>query len=485
MFRKPGIGGRLFAAFAVIAGLSLISGVAGWLEIRQVADSQKTITEKVLPVAIEAQLVAEVSARLVAGSPLLTGARTEAIRKAEASALFLQADELRGHLKNLERSGLPADQLTLLNGSVDRLLENLAAQDRLVAKRLFDRSAFQERLDSAIKAAVDLSDLSETLVSNATAGTSAVISNLYDLVEDPEYLETTLEALDRLAEWDLFQVEQMFELRLRSSQSGLLLNQLGATREDAELEWIENTLRHGLAILSRRISGIPDPVRKNQAKQLYDALLDALNGQRGNNLFALRRAILSAEAQIDRLAAENRELTKELDALVVTLGDNSRSLMETAKAEADESVRVGIVTVIGLTLLSLLAASLIIWFYVRGNVVNRLAYLANSMRQLARGNLSIDVEASGSDELTNMAKTIRFFKTEAVKKRELEQERERTAEELRRHRNELQDLVAERTEQLSATNDPAAQGGAGPCQSPRAGRTGQPGKDRIPGDDEP
>ena len=453
MFRKLGIGGRLFAAFAVIAGLSLISGVAGWLEIRQVADSQETITEKVLPVAIEAQLVAEVSARLVAGSPLLTGAATEHKRKAEATALFLQADELRGHLKNLERSGLPADQFKLLNGTVDGLLENLAAQDRLVAKRIFDRSEFRGRLATAITAAVDLSDLSETLVSNATAGTSAVISNLYDLVEDPDSMESTLEALDRLAEWDLFQVEQMFELRLRSSQTGLLFNQLGATSDDAELEWIENTMRYGLQILARRISGIPDPVRISQAKELYGSLQTALNGQRGNNLFALRRAILNAETQIDLLASKNRELTEELDALVVTLLDNSRALMETAKAEADESVQVGIVTVIGLTLLSLLAASVIIWFYVQGNVVNRLAYLANSMRQLARGNLNIDVEASGNDELTNMAKAIRFFKTEAVKKRELEQERERTAEELRRHRNELQDLVAERTEQLSTTND--------------------------------
>ena len=39
MTRVPGtlgIGGRLFLAFAGIMGLSLISGLAGWLELREV-----------------------------------------------------------------------------------------------------------------------------------------------------------------------------------------------------------------------------------------------------------------------------------------------------------------------------------------------------------------------------------------------------------------------------------------------------------------
>ncbi len=93
MLSKLGIGGRLFLAFAVIMGLSLISGLVGWVELRQVAGTQVAITRGAMPAATEAQAVAETSARLIAASPLLTGAATEADRQREAAALFARAEK--------------------------------------------------------------------------------------------------------------------------------------------------------------------------------------------------------------------------------------------------------------------------------------------------------------------------------------------------------------------------------------------------------
>ena len=100
----------------------------------------------------------------------------------------------------------------------------------------------------------------------------------------------------------------------------------------------------------------------------------------------------------------------------------------------------------------LVVAGLILWLYVQRNVIARLEALALVMRDLARGDLAVEVRTSGSDELSEMAETVRVFREQGLVKRELERERERTEAELRRHKSELEVLVAERTEQLSDAN---------------------------------
>ena len=452
MLSKLGIGGRLFLAFAVIMGLSLISGLVGWLELRQVAGTQVAITRSAMPAATEAQAVAETSARLIAASPLLTGAATEARRQREAASLFAQAEELRRMLADLPRYGFDIETVTALQWSADRLLQNLSAQNDLVARRLALGARAEASIADALDAAIGLVDLSETLVSNAAAGTSAVIANLYDLVEDADGIEATMNALDRLVESDVYFMERMFEFRLRSSQIGLLLNQLNKTDAPDEIDWLEDNLGRNLKIVARRIASVPDPVRRRQAEAFYRRLATATGEDAEANIYELRRGILGTVLEIERLADENLRLSDELSGLVVELVNASKAFTEEATLQADAAVRIGLVTLVVLTAASLVVATLIILLYVRRNVITRLKYLAGLMGDLAKGNLGVEVEVSGSDELTDMARTIQFFKEEAVRKRELEVEREKAEIELRRHKEELEELVEERTRQLSDAN---------------------------------
>lgn len=452
-WNRLGIGGRLFLAFAAIMALSLVSASVGWLELREVAGTQSTITRSAMPAATEARAVAEASARLIASAPLLTGAASEARREAEATALFAEADKLRETLVGLGRYGFESAALEALGDSVDRLLQNLSAQNDLVARRLALTAQDDARLADALGAAIGLFDLSETLVSNATAGTSALISNIYDLVEDPAQLEQTLLALDRLVESDVFFMERMYELRMRSSQLGLQLNQLNKTVQASEIDGLESTVQRNLQVLARRVDSIPDPVRRDQAIGFFERLRQANGEREAPSVFALRRDILGTVTEIERLSDENRQVSGELSALAVDLVEESRSFTGKATKDAETAVRVGLITLLGLSVLSLIVALSIIWLYVRGSVIKRLNELAGAMRSLAHGDLAVAVEAQGNDELTEMAQSVQFFKDEALRKRELEAERERTAIELRRHRDELEELVRERTAQLSEANE--------------------------------
>ena len=446
-----GIATRLFLAFAGIAALSLVSGGVGWWILDDVETAQTTIVERAMPAVSDARLAAEIAGRIVARSPRLTNAATETERETEAAALFELAERLRQALERNVEYGYSDTELERLRATAERLRENLSEQNALVAARIDATGRLTDTIEQSLEAAQGLSDLSETLVSNAAAGTTAVISNLYELVESQDRIEESLDALDRLYEEDVFLMERMFELRLRASQVGLLLNQLARAGTDDEVAWIEDAFGGNLRILERRVRGISDPVRLRQAWELLLTLLHS-NDDGSDNVFGLRRQVLELDAAIEALTGRNRALSESLGAFIVELVGESQQLAESAAAGATEAVDAGLVTLLLQTVVVLAVAGLILWLYVQRNVIARLEALAFVMRKLARGDLDVEVRTSGRDELSEMAETVKVFREQGVVKRALERERERTEAELRRHKSELEVLVAERTAQLSDTN---------------------------------
>ena len=448
---KLGIATRLFLAFAGIAALSLASGGVGWWILNDVETAQTTIVERAMPAVSDARLAAEIAGRIVARSPRLTNATTEPDRASEAAALFELAERLRQALDRNIEYGYSDTELETLRVTAERLRENLSAQSGLVAARIDATGRQTDSIAQSLEAAQGLSDLSETLVSNAAAGTTAVISNLYELVESQDRIEESLDALDRLYEEDVFLMERMFELRLRASQVGLLLNQLGRAGTGDEVAWIEDALARNLRILARRVRGISDPVRNRQAGELLQTLLRT-NAAGPDNVSGLRRQVLELDTAIETLTGANRALSESLGDFIVELVGESQLLAENAAAGATEAVDAGLVTLLLQTVVVLAVAGLILWLYVQRNVIARLKALALVMQKLARGELDVVVHTSGSDELSEMADTVKVFQEQGVVKRELERERERTEAELRRHKSELEVLVAERTAQLSDAN---------------------------------
>ncbi len=448
---RLGIGARLFLAFAAIAGLSSASALVGWLALRDVASSQAIVLTRAMPAAASAQAVAELSARLLAVGPLLNNARSEAERQQSIAQLNSEAGALTEALERL-RSVAPDPATTrTLAETVEALIANSERQGVLVGQRLETEARFATASQTALDAAVTITDLSETLVSNAASGASAVIANLYDMIEAGEQ-GTAYDALDRLIEVDIYLMERMFELRLRSSQVALLVNQVGKTTETGELNALERAWEGHLRVLDRRVASIADPVRRQQA----EAALETLQGASGywavDNLFTLRREQLAQQRQIAQLGEENRGLTADLSSGASDLVEEARAFSAAAAEEADRAVDTGLLLQILAAFAALALAGLIVWLYVQRGVARRLKHLAGNMRQLTDGDLAIEIDAGGSDELADMGRAMAFFRTEALRKRELEAERERTNAELRRHREELQLLVEERTEQLTEAN---------------------------------
>ena len=451
MFGRFGIASRLFAAFAGVAALSIAAGVIGWVVLRNVDTAQTTIVDQAMPAIAEARIIAETSSQIAAHGALLANAESEAERQAETHTLRSTTDLLSARLDALEGYGFPEQEVAELRGVVSALAANLDRQGEIVAARIGISAVLAASIARTLEAAGDLSVLSETLTSNAASGATVVISNLYELAEDPARLPATFDAFDRLVEADLFLLERMFELRMRASEQGLLLNQLGRARDTGEINWIEERYSGNLRILTRRVALIDDPIRREQAATLVAAL--SSDGPPGTlGLFDLRREALGLDAALATLAADNRALTETMNEHVAAVVSRSQLIAAGASEAADSAVEFGGLTVLLQIVLFIAIAGAIAWLYVHRNLVHRLSALHRVMQGLAAGRLDVAVPTGGRDELSDMADTVRVFRDQAIVKQQLEEERERTNAELRQHKEELERLVAERTAQLTEAN---------------------------------
>ena len=451
MFGRFGIASRLFAAFAVVAALSIAAGVIGWVVLRNVDTAQTTIVDQAMPAIAEGRIIAETSAQIAAHGALLATAESQAERRAQANILRSTTDLLSARLDVLEGYGFPEREVAELRGVVSALAANLDRQDEIVAARIETNAVLVASVARTLDAARELSGLSETLTSNAASGATVVISNLYELAEDQARLAAMLDAFDRLVEADLFLLERMFELRMRASEQGLLLNQLGRARDAGEIGWIEGRYSGNLRILVRRVALIDDPIRREQGETLVAAL--SSDGPPGTlGLFDQRRRSLALDAAAAALADDNRALTDRMNQGVAAVVSRSQLIAADASEAADRAVEFGGLTVLLQIVLFIAIAGAIAWLYVHRNIVHRLTSLHRVMQSLAAGRLDVAVPTGGRDELSDMADTVRVFRDQAIDKRELEAEREQTNAELRQHKEELERLVAERTAQLTEAN---------------------------------
>ena len=451
MFGRFGIASRLFAAFAGVAALSIAAGVIGWVVLRNVDTAQTTIVDQAMPAISEGRIIAETSTQIAAHGALLATAESQAERRAEADILRSTTDLLSARLDALEGYGFPEREVAEIRRVVSALAANLERQDEIVAARIEMNAVLAASVARSLDAAGELSALSETLTSNAASGATVVISNLYELAEDSERRSAMLDAFDRLVEADLFLLERMFELRMRASEQGLLLNQLSRARDAHEIAWIEERYSGNIRILPRRVALIDDPTRREQAGTLVAAL--ASDGPPGTlGLFDMRRRTLSLDAALAALSDDNRALTDRMNEGVAAVVSRSQLIAANASEAADSAVEFGGLTVLLQIVLFIAIAGAIAWLYVHRNLVHRLTALHRVMQSLAAGRLDVAVPTGGSDELSDMADTVRVFRDQAIGKRQLEEEREQTNAELRQHKEDLERLVKERTAQLTEAN---------------------------------
>ena len=443
--RKLGIAAKLYLAFGSIFLLAVVASSVGWQGFERVTDSQSSVIDRAIPGLRQAHRLSALNASIGAASRQLLRAHDEADRVRISMALFSEVAEVNALLVDFEQEGFATEALPALRQTFGLIEDKLRLQDDLVRQRTQQEAHFEQLAGSLIATTEALNELADSLVANAAATTTAITSNLYDLVEDDAGKQQLYNVFDRLVEVDLDAMERMYELRLRSANLNALFNRVARETKLQELAELRRSTAETLLILNRRVSEINDPQRRHAASELLSAMEIDSGPIYVYGIFETRISLLQIDETLTRLSLETSEASQRLSAIVNEINTAGGRLINQVSTSARESLDLSRQLFTAISIVLLLVAAAILWWFIKRNVVRRLTSLQSATRSITEGDYEVDIVVEGHDELTDMGRALRGFRDNAIENRKLD-------EELRRHKTHLEELVEERSEQLRDAN---------------------------------
>ena len=443
--RKLGIAAKLYLAFGSIFLMAVVASSIGWKGFERVTDSQNSVIDQAIPGLRQAHQLSALNASIGAAGDQLLRAGNESEREKISAALFSEVDKVNALLDDFQQKEFSLELVQQLRQTVSNIESGLHRQDELVRQRIHQQTRFTQLAASLIATTEELNDLADSLVANAAATTTAITSNLYDLVQNNADDQQLYSVFDRLVEVDLDAMERMYELRLRSANLNGLFSRVAKESELNELDILRKRTTETISILKRRVTEINDPQRRQQASELLSAMEVYDGPLYVYDIFETRVSLLRIDKSLDQLSLETARASQTLNDIVIELNAAGSALINRVSTTAKESLDTSRQLFGGISIILLLVAAAILWWFIKRNVVRRLLSLQSATHSITKGDYDVDIIVEGHDELTDMGRALRGFRNNAIHNRKLD-------EELREHKAHLEELVEKRSEQLRETN---------------------------------
>ncbi|EKR1834461.1 TPA_asm: TMAO reductase system sensor histidine kinase/response regulator TorS [Salmonella enterica subsp. enterica serovar Cerro] len=427
----PSLTRRLWLAFALMAALTLLSTVIGWISLRVISQVEQTNTQALLPTMNMARQLSEASAYELFSAQNLTNADSESVWLAQGKMLKAQSLKINHLLQALSEQGFNTSAIARQEKEI---AQTLGQQGTLVGEILTLRAQQQQLSRQIAEAAESIAAQAHGQANNAATSAGATQAGIYDLIESGKG-DQAERALDRLIDIDLEYVNQMNELRVNA----LRFKQLIVTLKDAQglsdAEDTDEKLNQLVKILSRRQQRIEDPTVR---AQIADAL-EKINQY--TTLVTLFRKENAIRDQLQTLMANNLFQFTRFSTEVSQLVNAIEKRNEAGLARLTHASQRGQIGLVILGILALCSLSFILWRVVYRSVSRPLAQQTQALQRLLEGDIDSPFpEAAGVSELDTISRLMEAFRANV---RKLNRHREDLAEQVRSQTAELHALVLE------------------------------------------
>jgi methyl-accepting chemotaxis protein len=408
-----GLRGRLFAAFGVVAALTVLASGNAIISYETLARSLGLITERSLPEITRASDVVKAAAEVAAAAPRLLIAADAAEREQALKGLSASRQELTQSIGALAR-----EDAERLNKTADRILVNLDRLVKSVAERQIIAASRDELVAKLRKTHQAIAEKLSPMADDAGFSLTVGLQTAADK-QDLDAVKATLAAL---AENELASLQATLDLRSESNlMQGILVEAADLPSADL-LPPVRDRFNAAAGHLAKAAAVLKDaPMSK-----LVDELIAA--GKGSGNIFDLKQKELVAAKAGANVVTENRALAQEFGKEVASLATRSQAAAGVSLRESAAEIRQGRIILISLAVVSLLIALVIGWYYVGRGLARRLVRLNNSMRSIAEGDLDAEIATGGSDEIADMAEALQVFRDNMLESNRLRAE-SRDAEE--------------------------------------------------------
>jgi methyl-accepting chemotaxis protein len=420
-----GIGGKLFLAFGVVAGLTVMACAVAMISYDAIGTTLRGITEDNLPAMSLSLRLAKSSAQVATAAPAVLAAAGLPQRDAAVTALAASQGSLDRVIDALAATVGGKQATAGLRQTAAEMRTNLDRLSVSVGKRLALRDrriamagtigATGDALDKSLTPLVD--DANFTLVMGLQSAADA---------PDPKVIQQRLAGL---SDTQLGALQAMLDLR---ADCNLALGLLTVAANIGDKDLLPPVRDRFGAAAGRIGKALHALAATPAAAALAGPVSDLLRfGSGGANIFDLRRQELEATTEGETILAANRKLADALAPLVATLVEHNERAASDAAADTRQAIAHGRVMLIGIAAASLVIALMIAVLYVGRTVVRRLTALRRSMAEIAAGDLDTAIPQNGRDEITEMAAALAVLRNNghAARRAELEAvaERERMA----------------------------------------------------------
>ena len=447
-----GIRDRLRLAFIAVASFAVLAAIAGWIGFDAVKRANDQVVNQALPTLTTAARIGEISKGIVLSLPSIGDAENLKELNSVAARLETEQKTLAERVDQLNVQGIAAELPAKLSETATELFGTISRQEELVQERLNISRDFRRNLATSLDVSGQIVELSRTLVENASTQSMAALVGVYDLIEDRTNQDEAFRALDVIVEENLDQLERMTELRVLAGQLNQHLNELSRETRPVEIAKLQKRYRNAWTIVETRLQFADDPSRKDAIRGPLEDLRPHTIPGHEENLFDARIKVVSLDLQTAQLTEQGTENGQKLIEHVVAIQVSSNNLIDGAIAASERTYSHSRTAMFVIAAVSLIVSGLILFFYVQGNLLDRLSRLHGGMAKLAEGRLDTTIEDTGTDELRSMAGTLEVFRQTALARSQLEEETREANQKLKRYQNELEQLVEERTQQLTNAN---------------------------------
>jgi len=447
-----GVREKLAGAFFFVGLIAVLAAIVSILSFNKFGEQLDEIAYKQLPTMFTAQQLANESIKIVASAPRIVAASTPEQEQTVKSEVDMMLSGMHEKLDRLENSGISAELLSRIGNSGDELSTTLETLHSVTLKR-FDAAA---NLVSSIDNFKQLEKRFTSLVSPVASMAETKITGIHGQIEEIRKAGAVQTVDQQKKKKKITEQKPILELSKLSSQLATTLLASASLDDETRLKIVEVQIANYIKSIEEQVAGLANKKLKTFYQGVIENIKKLAVGSDG--IPAIRMVELALAEEQSAAIASTAEAAANMESNVNTFVKSLQQGVDTAAGEAHQLTVDSTYVMYAVGGAAIVIPLLMFVFYVRGNLLRRLAGLQKSMISLANGDLDASVPSGGNDEISAMGRAVDVFKENAIKVRDMQAEEER----LNRERNEaLRDELLSLADTLqgeveSAVNEIAA-----------------------------
>ena len=451
-------GGRLGIGTQIVVGLgggvllTLGAIVTALALMRIVSARQSEVTEQHMPALVGAFDVAQQSAELVRATPRLVAATDLDVLDVVMLDVRVTEAALRSAVAELMGADTAEETRGGVSESVVPLGDSLLEIVELIHESVQRRMSFQNRLQILDGELADVSLELQLLVEQELDDQQFFMYTGYRELNGGAALVS-----QRRTDLELNHFGGLLNFKAYQNETTALIAQAIA---ENDLEVLRATDERVQGALSD-VEGALERIRAGPRARLQTLVDDLVNiYAAAEGVRATRSGELEELARADELVARSRETTAELVAEVEGLVDDAEVSAQQAASRSGAMVSLGFWFMLAATAFTV-AFAIFGWKFFGERLVVRIGRLSRATRRMSKGDLDVQVQIEGNDEVTDMAGALEVFRQHAVEVQRLNLV-EKLAAEVQAKNDKLEDTLdnLRRTQQQVVKQEKLASLGA-------------------------